>query len=219
MPTVQQRNLIVLGGNVIPWYRAGDAPLPVAAYQAKGAADLASSYVNLANPGTYNAAPGTAPTFAAATGWTFDGLTQWLTTGIAGAANMTVLVRFAGASGVNRCILGSRDGVGSGLYMMVRNGADTHHQYRCGTTSASVVPALDAGVMAQAGTRGYLNGTEEATTLDNSVASALVMYIGVLNNNGSRTWFHNGTIAAVAIYSSVLTAPQLAAVSAAMALL
>ena len=31
------------------------------AYQPKGAASLAASYFNLANPGTYNAAPGTAP--------------------------------------------------------------------------------------------------------------------------------------------------------------
>lgn len=54
----------------------------VAAYQPIGAASLAASYVNLANPGTYDAAPGVAPTWASATGWTFNGSTQYLTTGI-----------------------------------------------------------------------------------------------------------------------------------------
>lgn len=39
-----------------PWYLAGGAPTPIAVYQPKGAASLAASYVNLANPGTYDAA-------------------------------------------------------------------------------------------------------------------------------------------------------------------
>lgn len=61
------------------WQVAGQTC--AAAYQPIGAASLAASYVNLANPGTYNAAPGVAPTLAAG-GWSFDGLTQYLTTGI-----------------------------------------------------------------------------------------------------------------------------------------
>ena len=67
----------------------------IAAYQPKGAADLAASYVNLITPGTYNAAPGTAPTFDAATGWTFNGSTQYLTTGVVPASGYSMLVRVA----------------------------------------------------------------------------------------------------------------------------
>lgn len=52
----------------LPWYRAGGVPAPVAVYQPKGAADLAESYVNFVNPGTYNAVPGTAPTALNAAG-------------------------------------------------------------------------------------------------------------------------------------------------------
>lgn len=51
----------------------------VAAYQPKGAASLAASYGNLANPGTYTLGPGDAPTFDTALGWTFDGIADWLT--------------------------------------------------------------------------------------------------------------------------------------------
>ena len=40
----------------------------IAAYQPKGAASLAASYVNLQQPGTYDAAPGVAPTWAAGGG-------------------------------------------------------------------------------------------------------------------------------------------------------
>ncbi len=40
------------------WDNNGAISGCVAAYQPKGAADLAASYVNLANSGTYNAAPG-----------------------------------------------------------------------------------------------------------------------------------------------------------------
>lgn len=49
----------------------------VAAYDAKNAASQAASYVNLANPGTYDCtvASGT-PSWANGTGWTFDGSTQ-----------------------------------------------------------------------------------------------------------------------------------------------
>ena len=44
----------------------------VAAYQPKGAADLAASYVNLANPGTYDAVPDSSFSFDVSIGWIFD---------------------------------------------------------------------------------------------------------------------------------------------------
>jgi hypothetical protein len=67
------RSAVGLGlGGIAPggalWYLAGGAPLPIAAYQPKGAVDLAASYINLANPGTYNVAPGSAPTLGDS-GW------------------------------------------------------------------------------------------------------------------------------------------------------
>ena len=45
------------------WDLGGTITSCVAAYQPKGAADLAASYVNLANPGTYDLAPDGSPSF------------------------------------------------------------------------------------------------------------------------------------------------------------
>jgi len=58
----------------IDWWLAGgiNAANCIAAYQPIGAADYATSKVNLANPGTYDAYEGTAPDWSAVTGWTFD---------------------------------------------------------------------------------------------------------------------------------------------------
>jgi hypothetical protein len=70
MAFVATRRALLGGGRrATPWwYVAGQTC--VAAYQPIGAPSLAASYVILANPGTYDAAPGVAPTFDAATGWT-----------------------------------------------------------------------------------------------------------------------------------------------------
>src|SRR5574338_141498 len=54
-----------------PWWLSGGVSPPdvVAAYQPKGAANLAESYINLANPGTYNASPAVSPGWSSLTGW------------------------------------------------------------------------------------------------------------------------------------------------------
>ena len=75
------------------WWLAGGAPTPIAVYQPKGAASLAASYVNLANPGTYDAAPGTAPTLDAS-GWVFNG-SKYLVAGITiGSSSWSALARY-----------------------------------------------------------------------------------------------------------------------------
>ncbi len=67
------------------WDNNGAISGCVAAYQPIGAASLAASYSNLANPGTYDCtvfAGHTAPTFATETGWTFDGGNHTLKTNV-----------------------------------------------------------------------------------------------------------------------------------------
>lgn len=87
-------------GSAANWWEAGGATNCVAAYQPKGAASLAASYVNLANPGVFDAAPGVAPTWDAATGWSFNGSTQYLRSGVPGSAAVSFLMRFSDCSGV-----------------------------------------------------------------------------------------------------------------------
>lgn len=83
----------------VPWYLSGGiaAANCIVAYQPKGAASLAASYVNLANPGTYNAEPGSAPSFDTTIGWTFTTST-WLQANSSGTINfandLSIIFRF-----------------------------------------------------------------------------------------------------------------------------
>jgi hypothetical protein len=217
-PMLTNQRSKLLGGGTRKWYLAGGAPLPLAVYQPKGAASLAASYVNLANPGTNNAAPGVAPTFAAATGWTFNGATQWLTTGINTAANMSIIMRISNVSAANGAVMGGRGAAGGGTGLGFFAILTGNHAYDNGTRGA-IAGAVASGVFAVAGTKGYRDGADDGVTLANSIAEPVAMYMGGYNSNGTANNFLTGNILAVAIYSSVLTAPQVAAVSAAMAAL
>ena len=75
----------------------------------EGRSYLCCGLVNLVTPSTYDAAPGVAPTWNTATGWTFDA-TAYLTTGVVPAqATWSMLVQFAnGASGAGSYTRGRR---------------------------------------------------------------------------------------------------------------
>lgn len=213
-----RRGVSVSGGL---WYLAGGAPTPVAAYQAKGAASLAASYVNLANPGTNNAAPGVAPTWSAATGWTFNGTTQYLTTGVVPNATTTIVVRFANVS--NTGFLVNAENASSGMGVAPRRGSGTIVRYFWGTVGAPSVrdtsPVLAAGVLALAGPNCYRDGAADGAITNTWTTIARDFYIGARNNSGTADAFAAGDILAVAIYSAILTAGQVAAVRAAAAAL
>lgn len=210
----------------LPWYRAGGASLPVAAYQPKGAASLAASYTNLANPGTYDAAPGVAPTLDA-NGWAFDGLSQYLTTGLVpGSVTWSMLVRVSNVAWHPSAT--TYYGAAIGAY------STGDHRFTIYTYDYTKVHiffgndgVLDTGsfltsaVLGFAGQYGYVNGVAVSGSIAPLVQpSANALLIGahsdVHGNVGNKFY---GKIQAVAIYSATLTAPQVAAVSAAMAAL
>jgi hypothetical protein len=194
------------------WWLAGgvSASNAVAAYQPKGAASYAASKVNLANPGTYDATEGAAPTWAAATGWTFPfPANKYLLCGAGWSGTYSALVRFAngGSTSPGSVIIG-------GPYPSL--GLFTNyfglHAYRNGTSERSLGSSQTAGVMAVAGAKGYLNGTSEVANLDGTGSHATI-YIGQTGPNNSY-WF--GDILAVAFYNTTLSAAQVAAVTTAM---
>lgn len=89
----------------MPWWNP-DGATPAAntgAWLAKGAASLAASYLNLGLLGFPDIDPavvgGVAPAWAAGTGWTFDGIGQYLITGYIPPMTVSVLVQFTGAVG------------------------------------------------------------------------------------------------------------------------
>ena len=213
---------------VVPWYLSGGilAANCIAAYQPKGAASLAASYVNLANPGTYDAAPGTAPTWAAGTGWTFNGTTQYLTTGIVPAATFTIIAQFSGASlppgnypqPVGQNTTGAVNNISNGGVIPFPGG---NHYFSWGGAATTVAGGLAAGNLALAGNQGYLNGVADGAAVGGGYGVATRgLFIGARNSNaGAAEYWYAGNIQAVAIYDVTLTAPQVAAVAAAMAAL
>lgn len=220
MPIITNQRVRLLGG-ARKWWLAGGAPVPVAVYQPKGAASLAASYVNLARTdGTYNAAPGVAPTFAAATGWTFDGLTQYLFAGgIVPTQTYSAIIRFSNLTGTSTYLFGALRGASG--FRITANLSNTQVRYVNGT-QVGAIPQLLGGVLAIAGVNGYRNGAVDVSTLSASFASMHQIMIGAFNNDsasGSPSSFAACKIQAFAIYSSVLTPSQVASVSAAMAAL
>ncbi len=202
---------------VVPWYQAGGAPLPLAAYQPKGSASLAASYVNLANPGTYDAAPGVAPTFDAATGWTFNGSTQYLTTAITIGSHWSVVCRYSNVVAGTIALFGCDDASGAGLKYYPN--LSSNHYFFNGATVKTVAGGTTSGVAAIADTIGYLDGASQATGMEGT-PPARTMYIGANNrNNTSVIWYCGCKVQAFAIYNSGLTGPQVEAISAAMAAL
>lgn len=183
----------------------------VAAYQPIGAASLAASYVNLANPGTYNAAPGGgAPTWASGTGWQ-AGSGVYLTTGIVPQSTWTVICRFAGMIS-NSVMFGSLWG---GAYYQYERYNNVFY-YENGPFVAATAPAGNAGVIAIADRACYLNGTLDKT-LAAGAPSALPIYL--LNRNPIAGVATAGSMQAIAIYSDTLSAGEVATVSSAMAAL
>ena len=205
----------------VNWREAGGATGCIAAYQPKGAASLAASYSNLANPGTYDATPGVAPTWSGATGWFCDG-SCWMSTGIVPANDQTwsMIAAFANASGMSgHTIAGSQSTDNTRFYLIPRRGAPYDNRIYGNGSNAAFGTRLTAGVMAIAGSSAYLDGSLEGTITTGWNGSALHILIGALNYMGSPNQFFVGNILALAIYNTTLTAPQVVAVSVAMAAL
>lgn len=210
------------------WWLSGGiaAANCLAAYTPKGAASLAASYDNNAAPGnglpdgTYDAGLGVAPTFNAAIGWTFNGTTQYLTTGIVPASGYSCFARFANGNVTDRIrqVFGVDDGAGKRFG--IRN-------YQTGVNKAiyhnggQVISANNyaSGVIGIAGAQGYYNGATDSAAISAWVGvTALACYVAAANSGGITNFF-GGDIIALALYNVTLSAPQVAALSVAMAAL
>lgn len=193
------------------WYQPTGIALAnvIGAYAPKGAASLAASYVNLANPGTNNAAPGVAPTFNAATGWGGTG-SQWLTTGIVPSAGWTIGVRFSDVPADNNgCAIGGfKDAntyfwaypstpVGNQYYMAYGN---SPVQGGAGTGIAQGVLIISAG-------KRYVNGILKSTS-GVWTGTGAAIYIMARNNNGTTDRIMTGNVQAAIVLNTQLTDAQ-----------
>lgn len=190
----------------------------VAAYQPKGAADLAASYSNLANPGTNDAAPGTAPTWNSTDGWVFaSASSQYLTTGIVPASGWSMIVRFTGAAGtaVNMWMVGVNSG-GDNKFYLSPSFALNDRLYGGGGFTI-IGGDLASGVMCISNNQPYLDGSTDGGTVTAwSGTQTDSVFIGCLNNGGSPLFYWNGNIQAMAIYSTTLTGGNVASLTTAI---
>lgn len=204
------------GGAAAQWWLSGgvSAANAIAVYQPKGAASLAASYTNLANPGTYTAAPGVAPTFDAATGWTFNGSSQYLTTGVNPSGSWSMLLRMANAPAATRYIAGVSATNQAFFFLNVAT-AVLFYNNTAATGGINKTGAPGADVLAIAGVNAYRNGSVVSGTMPGTAQATAAVEIGRV----AGTNFYSGDILAFALYDTTLSAAQVAAISAAMAAL
>jgi hypothetical protein len=211
LPAAQAAILEEIGEELGTWWLAGGITPAncLAAYQPVGADSLAASYINLANPGTNNAAPGVAPDWTAQKGWIGDGSTQYLLTGIVPAPpNFTMIVRYWFESS-SQMIMGSFNN-GSTYYVLT---IQTNYIYGANN---NVTAVQTRGVLAIAGTNGYKNGELDTALTANWSGTGTQLEIFGYRNVNNPASLMKGTIQAVAIYNTILTEEQIEAVSRAM---
>lgn len=215
--------LSVSGGGEEPqytnwWQGIGDVvPLSdtYTIYDPLAAEDLASSYVNLANPGTRNASLGTAPAHAQGTGWTFTAASsQYLKTSTLGKDNQTVIIWVEGASGVYAIGFFTNSGGLREQWIRPVNSSTTAFRRQAGTVS--LAGATTGGVLGISKTNAYKNGIDVGNLNAWVGADGLELYIGCHNSNGSPANYFGGKVLRVGIYDFELSAAQVEAVIEAM---
>ena len=206
------------------WDPNGDGLCIWAAYQPKGAANLAASYVDLSGNGN-NAGVGVAPTWDAVNGWKFDGATQYLTTTFVPAndQSQTALMQFTTWQVADaKSPFGVFDPA-TDLFAVTRSNAATRLYYRHGNAAqaGTVLGAGNwAGNVGIAGNMGYLDGAADCAALAGYTgAPTRTVYIGAINNLGAAARFTPLYVQAFALYDCTLSGAQVAAVAAAMAAL
>ena len=219
MPLLSNDMIIRKRATATTWWNNGGAISGcVAAYAAKGAASLAASYTNLANPGTNNAAPGVAPTWDVSNGWTFNGTTQYLTTGITPTNTQiwSVIIRYSGvASSTVNALFGSWGTAGATPYFTIQPRKTTGVGYGNGDL-LTIATGLNGATLAFAGTTGYRNGIAESGSIPAAAGTFNPIFIGGVNQAGTAARFIAGSIQAFAIYSITLTSSEVSSITTAM---
>lgn len=207
------------------WWDPNDDGLCVwSAYQPKGVANFAASLVDLTGNGNNAGDPGGAstPPWDAVNGWKFDGLADYLTTTFLpqNDQTQTMIIQFTNASLAQTTYLaGSRATVASVDRFYLTNSFPTLGNsvlYGNGGLTQTL-PSMTAGNLCVAGNQGYRNGAVDGGAIGAyGIAPMFVVYIGQLNLGGIPSIGKAYYCQAFALYDCTLTAPQVAAVAAAM---
>lgn len=214
-------------GGIAPsrvWLAGGiSAANAIAIYYPVGAADLASSYINLANPGTYNAKPGSAPSWSAARGW-YGASWNLQTNGLIPASGTwTFLVWYtAGTQDSYRSLFGCEDSGNSsaiGLQMAFALSPARIKALNGSATGASNYPIPTSDVFYAIAAKNVYKGAlaEPYAIGAGTPTNTIPLMIGATTVNGtSATQVAGADIKALFIYDTALTQAQIEAVGIAI---
>lgn len=168
-----------------PWYRAGGAPEPIAAYRAIGASSYASALVNLISPGSHDKFSGTAPTWDAINGMKYTTL-QYLKSDLVPANGWSFIARITNAPSPNNDYLCLGTFLaGNNSFGFAPSRAAGVYYYNGGV--ATKAPAATNGTFGVLGTSAYRNGVKEPTTVIPGWGGVTThpIYFGGYNNAGA----------------------------------
>ena len=195
-----------------PWWLLKGASGAVQVLQPKGAADYAASLVTLL--GAVDASEGVAPDWDAVNGWKFNGVDDYLITGIIPTSVYTLILQYSNFAS-DGWIAGS-NGVASTEKLGVEI-ATVNQYYHFGDDSGSDSNRTEGNACVNSD-GGYYNGLFLNVAGSWSGTGASV-YIGARNNNTVVADYSEVYIQALALYDNVLTAAQILAIATAMAAL
>jgi hypothetical protein len=160
----------------------------VGAWQAKGAASYAASLLDLTGNGNNLVDPGGAatPTWNAATGWTFDGIANYLRTVIVPSGNQTwsSLLQYTNFGGAGPRGLFSLYDVSAGDVAFLVQKDAAMETYNGGAGASGVnVPVLVAGNYGFCGKTVYRNGVAEPGLINTDLGGITTKspYIGAMH--------------------------------------
>lgn len=203
-----------------PWYLAGGAPTPIAAYQADGVDDIATSQINLVNPGTYNLTivPGQSiPSWDAVSGWSMNGGQVW-DTGVAPGPTYSAIISFSNQSNTVFSFFGSD---GRNAIPAVDFAIDAIHMPGIidyilplwGLSNGGPIPTtgsipfISSGVMGLTPAQAWKNGVSVGSkTPDWTGTNPYSIFLGARSHHGASTSPSIGNIQRFAVWNVDISA-------------
>lgn len=208
----------------LPWWLQAD-PNPahcVAAYRASSQPNQATSYVNMANPGTYNLTVPRAPSWDTTDGWSFVWF-AFLRTGVTIANNTwSVFLKFHHAQRAASWsqALGYWLSSSSSYIVSPTGDASGIRVYQAGTGGSNPTPDITGAgehTMGLAGLQPYLDGATDGSPIANGgVTNALAIDIGGINAASEPANLWKGYIQYVVIYNVTISSGGASALHTAM---
>jgi hypothetical protein len=224
----------------VDWWQSGgiSSANALAVFQPVGAASLAASYTNLANPGTNDAAPGTEPTFDPSYGWALAAASsQYLVVGsgaLVTAVPLTFAVLFQSNDVTTSYVLAGikRNTTTNDGWTINAAGAAPGDPIRANSVqnNTTVVASSTAGYTASAwytaiavfstnsARAAFLDGANKGSeaTANTPSTSVNATLIGANHTGAALGSFLDGKIAAIAFYNAALSDGQAEALHTAM---